>query len=572
MKSKNTIKDLQDIILKKNKVKKAIPPAKKVKVVAKPQAMAAKKTPVPETAKLEQVHEGKILFKGKLNNYLIMGTLPMDFSSLKVTVVVTEDTSDKRSTYKIDLYEHEEVQLAKESIARLFCIQEELVGADMLQLASLLEKYRDEQVITRKIVLEESGRMSHGEETFARSVLTSYNIMGRIDKLMEQSGIRGQEHIKLLLFLAASSYKSKKPLHVNIGGASDIAHELITRLGRFIPQEERLMLNNVSARSFYHCSHEQLVNKALLLPDGIEKKAAHALKMLYHGETLTTATTTKDKLGDMVSSVKQVKSHFSSIAYAGEQGITDNRIIRVQVDESAAQVEKMVQYQNEKYAGLINDDDEKSASDKLRHIIYCIEAMEVINPYAGKIILPARPENLIAINGLFQALVIQICLLHQYKRKKDKAGRLLAEPLDSSIACDILFKAMVMESDELEGQTSKFFADIKAHIMKKAGDKAKEYWFTMRELRHEMNIPKTSCFRLVDDLHKLEYLERKGHANTGYSYRIIFWDDMEKTRKKMRDTINTQLAKLGVPHTEYISGTPEPNTGRVSTGGVPSAA
>ncbi len=131
---------------------------------------------------------------------------------------------------------------------------------------------------------------------------------------------------------------------------------------------------------------------------------------------------------------------------------------------------------------------------------------------------------------------------------------------------------MSVEINELEPQAREFFTNLKTHVIRTAGNKVGEYWFTMRELRYELNIPKTSCFRLVDDLLEQEYLERRGYANTGHSYRIVYWDDIYKNRKRMRDNINAQLEKLGVPPIMHPIGTPEPLLGKASTGSVPSAA
>lgn len=570
MKSKDKVKNLQDLILKKDKATKPVPPARKIKAIAKPRPMA--KSQEAPTGKLELVHEDKLLFKGKLN-YFIMGKLPMAFESLKVTLVVTEETSMKRNIFKVDLYEYEEVQRTKESIARLFLMEEELVGADMLQLATLIDNRRSEQVIYRNIEMEESGKMSHGEERTARALLMGSDIIGRIDQLIEKAGIVGQKDIRLLLFLTASSYKSAVPLHLGLKGNPDTVNEIIGKTGGFIPSEDRLLLNNVSARSFYHCTSGQLKGKALFLPNGLEKKAAHAMKLLQQSGVLTTATTQKDMLGDMVSALKQVKSHFSSITMLPDTDEGNAAMLKICLDEREEQTKKLLQYQNNKYAGTIHEEEEKRAADLLRHIIYCIEPVEVVNPFAGKVIIPVRPENVIAINNLFQALVSQVSLLHQYKRKKDKEGRLVAELPDIKAACDIFVKTVSFETDELDPQARKFFTDLKRYVIEKGGDKPNEYWFTLRELRDEMAIAKTSCHRYMKPLQDMEYVEDdQGHKNTGLKYRIAYWEDIDKNRKKLKESISAQLQKLGVPPVPHRVGTPEPATAKASAGGVPSAA
>ena len=71
--------------------------------------------------------------------------------------------------------------------------------------------------------------------------------------------------------------------------------------------------------------------------------------------------------------------------------------------------------------------------------------------------------------------------------------------------------------------------------------------FTQRELRLTLNISKTQCFRYMEDLELLEYIQKTGgYSNKGYKYKILYWDDMDKIKDKVKAELNKQLALL--PH------------------------
>ena len=68
---------------------------------------------------------------------------------------------------------------------------------------------------------------------------------------------------------------------------------------------------------------------------------------------------------------------------------------------------------------------------------------------------------------------------------------------------------------------------------------------TSRDIRLALNISKSQCFRNMEDLERLEYIQRAGgHANRGYRYKISFWDDMERIRTKVKTELRLQLEKI----------------------------
>src|SRR6185312_3574067 len=435
---KNTIKELQGIIQNKGQGKNRMDKAS---------------APMVTTPKLEVIHEAKLLYKGRCNNFYVLGNLSQDLSALKITLLVVEDDTEKRERYKLDLYEPEQVKEAIEAIALKFQVKEEILEADFQILTSLLEKYRDGLVEAQQANAKKSPSiqriMAPVQERAAIEFLSVDKLMERTDQLLAKAGVIGQEKIRLLVFLAGTSYKSDTPLHLAIAGNPANVNMFINACRKCLAPEDAVMLGNVSGKSFYHCTNGELMNKVLILPNGLDKKAGQALNQLQQEKSLSTATTIKDRLGNMISSVKQVQSHFSTIMCENNDEVNQEKF-RVCLDESSEQTTQIINYQNNKFSDALDGKEEQKATNLLKFIVRSLKPVQVINPNANKVILPVKSNALIKMNQIYQGLVKQVCIFHQFQRKKDEQGRLLAEIEDMEIAGEMLFNAMVMETDELD--------------------------------------------------------------------------------------------------------------------------
>lgn len=546
------VKQLQEIIHNGNG--KAIAPAA---VASVPVTSIVSGPPVEipeEKPTLTFIHEQKLLYKGRICNYYILGALSQDFSELPITLAVTEDSSNKRLRYKLDLYEKEECQQYAIEIGSLFQADDRAILNELTTLTELLEKYRDEQLEKQQGQYKLNKvlpPMFPTDEKAAIDFLSAPDLMQRIDSLLEQSGI--QENLRLLLYTVGASYKSGVPLHIGIAGNSSVVKNLINLTGKCLPAEDVLLLTNVSARSLYHSTNGELVKKIMLLPNGVDKKAGQSLKQLQQGETIATATTVKDRLGNMRTMVEKVDCHFSSLVYVSSKE-QYGHIITVSINDA---IDQVVQYYNNKVAGLIDEKQELKAQELLQNIVRCIKPFQVINPYADRIILPLNEDAALQINMHYQTLVQQVCLLHQYQRNKDAQGRLIAQVEDMRVAADLLFSVMTMEGDELEDPAlRKFYERVKSYVKKQVGDSKENYRFTMREIRQHLRLSKNYCFRYMGELQQLEYVKRIGYANRGFKYEVAYFDDVNKERTKMKDDLNKQLDELSRSKNKLMRRTP----------------
>jgi hypothetical protein len=507
---------------------------------------------------LEIVHENKILLRRGRVSFAILGALSQDLSSMRVTLMIEEHVLGRKERTKIDLYERELLSNLAFRVSEMFDQEASVIERDLLLLTDLLEKHRENQLLISKpdyISQRQHSLMSNEQEKHCIEFLKQPDLIRRIDEQIEKAGVVGEENTRKLLFVIASTFKMSTPLHALVQGSSGSGKShLINGIGQCLPPEDVMSMTRVTSKSFYHYSRNQLVDKLLLIQDfdGLDEEAQYAFRELQSAGNISSSTTYKDRSGNLVSAIKNVRSHFASlVATTKGEVYYDNmsRSVIIGVDESEEQTLKIMSYQNKQLAGLIEAGEEKRARVFLQNCIRSIKPYEVLNPYADKIKLPLEAKMLRRLNSHYQAFVKQITILHQHQRPKDSQGRLIAEPQDLKMACSILFDAIMLKVDDLDSSLRQFFDRMKNYVQELAHKSKKpltEAVFTQRDVRLCLRVSKSQCFRFMEDLELLEYVQRTGgYANRGFKYKIVFWDNIETLRERIKSDLEKQLANLG---------------------------
>ena len=382
---------------------------------------------------------------------------------------------------------------------------------------------------------------SFGGAGQAIQILQEDNLFNTINKLIEQSGIIGEANSRLLLFIIASSYKTKSPLHAIVQGSSGSGKtHLISKIADIIPQEDVLRFTRITESSLYNWGEYELVNKLLVIEDldGLKEEAMFAMRELISNQRLSSSVSIKDKKGNIKSTKKEVKGVFSSLSATTKGEIYEDNMSRsflLAVDESQDQTDKIINYQNQRIAGEINEQEQEKAKEKLQKIIRALKVEEVQNPYATKIQLPENVHKKRRLNEMFQNIIKQITIINQYQRRTQN-GRIVTEIVDIENAVEILFESIILKIDELDGSLRQFFEKLKKKF--KTDD------FTRFEAMEATGFKKTQLQHYINQLVQLEYLKQYGHGNKGYKYKIFHFDDIQSVRKKLKDHFIKQIKDL----------------------------
>lgn len=376
----------------------------------------------------------------------------------------------------------------------------------------------------------------------------------QLNDLIEKSGIVGEQDSRLLLFIIASSYKTKHPLHAIVQGSSGSGKtHLISKIADLMPQEDVLRFTRITESSLYNWGEYELVGKLLIIEDldGLKEEAMFAMRELISNQRLSSSVSIKDKKGNIKAVKKEVRGVFSSLSATTKGEIYEDNMSRsflLAVDESSEQSRRIIAYQNRRYAGEVSHQSEEKTKHFLQNIIRNLVPYHVINPFATRLELPEEVHKIRRLNEMFQSIVRQITLINQQNRQLTDDGKLITQVEDLKQATEVLFESIVLKVDELDGSLRQFFEKLKAYLAKKAHKEnanGSEIDFTQREIRQAFNMSKAQCSRYMNSLIELEYLTSKYAGNLRkIAYRVDYWDDYQKLRQTIKEKILRQIEQL----------------------------
>lgn len=518
-----------------------------------------KKEPVQDkpspTSKLDTSNPYNLLYTGEIARYSIRGGLRSDMDSLKVSIVI--ESLKQAGPYmkyrnKADLYENRQVEkIAREASDKLD-VRADLIELDMHRLTDLLEDYRDSLYAKGKegerhpVIKADPATISR-----CRDFLSSPDLIQRLNRVIGESGVVGEETNRMFLFIIATSYKMPDTLHALIQGSTGSGKtHLLDRISRLMPPEDVKRFTRVTDSSFYNYGAYDLQNKLICLEDldGMKEEAQLAFRELQSREMLSTSTTGQDEKGNLRSYEKVVYGPIASLSCTTRGDIYEDNMSRcfvIAVDETMEQTGRVISYQNRKASGAIDAGRQQETALMLQNCIRLLKPYPVINPYADKVHLPQEAHKIRRLNELYQSFVRQVTLVNQYRRDKDSRGRLITRKEDLLVAADIMFESILLKIDELDGGLRQFYERLKDYVKAMGGDHHGTYAFGQREVRMALNVSKSQLQRYIYDLRGLEYIVLSdGHVNKGYRYRIIYWDDITRIRARLKRHLEGQLAQL----------------------------
>lgn len=478
-------------------------------------------------------------------NYFIKGFRTDQLDSLKVTLLTKLDYLFYSS--KLDLYEHKQLETYAKATADKLQLKKENIESDLYHLTNLLEQYRDKEHFQKSQKQESNIQVTTATATRCITFLKQPNLIKAFNNLIQNAGIIGEETNRILLFIIASSFKMPDTLHALIQGSSGSGKtRLLKIISHLMPDEDVKRYTRVTDNSFYNQDEYFFVNKLLCFEDmdGLKEDAQLAVRELQSNEILITSTSVKDTNGSIKGGERTVRGPIASLSCTTKGETYEDNISRcflVAVDESIDQTMRIINYQNELSAGLIDKKSQAETTIFVQNCIRLLKSYEVINPYANKIKLPQNAHKIRRLNELYQSFVKQITLLNQYQRKTDHQGRLITETEDLQTACNVLFESIVLKVDELDGSLRGFYEKLKNYIL----PKGENHEFTQREIRQYLNISKAQCSRFFYSLLSMEYITVKYMGNQRkMCYSIDYWDNHAKLRAQIKDDISNQIEKL----------------------------
>jgi len=489
---------------------------------------------------------------GKLHITILGGIKLTGLDRLKVTLkVVVAEKKQHAFRHNLDLYNSIQVGQLVERASSMLEVEAELMSEAVNNLISVLEDYRTEHLEALKPKPQELKKLTEAEHKAAVAFLKEPHLLKRTQQAISQSGIVGEETNSLIAYLTYTSRKRATPLHLMCLGASGTGKTwLQEKAGELMPEEDKIEITTLSNNAFYYFGKEELKHKLLLIEDldGADN-VLYPLRELQSKRRISKTVTLKDSKGNMKTVTLNVEGPVCvSGCTTKEQLYEDNanRCILLYMDNSAEQDKRIMDYQKQLSAGLIDRQAESKVKEQLKNVQRILHPVAVRNPYATCMQLPDevfKPRRTMLLLLLFTET---ITYYNQYQRTlhTDKVtGEQYIESTaeDIEAAFNLLETTLLKKSDELNDACRTFFERLKAWLKQNNQES-----FYSRDIRTALRVAPSSLQRYLYDLERMGYVAiGKGNRYKGFEYKVQTWDDMQGIQQRTRDMVNAILTQVG---------------------------
>jgi DNA primase len=487
-----------------------------------------------------------------------------NLSKLKISLhVALKADKSKHFRDEANLYSYAQIKKTTQNISESLGISSPYISQVMSDLTQKLESYR----LTLKTEFntekkDEKPRLSPEETKEAMNLLASPNLLRKTLKLIEESGLVGQQKNGMLLFFLYLSRYFDEPLHAIIFGKSGSGKTYLqTKISDCIPPEDLRVVTSLTENTLYYSPKGFWKHKVLMIEDleGVYQ-AFLPLREMMSKQEISKFTTDKDSQGNNVQLLLKVEGPICVSGATTKEWIYEdnaNRSYLLLIDESKDHLDQVMDYQRREYAGQIDKTGQQKAKIQLQNAQRLLRKVKVINPYAQELQIPEMVFKKLRTNNHYLKLIQIISYYCQFNReiKTDGEGTIFIETNleDISWANRLIKESLLTKSDELSGNLRQFFEILKG-IMNQRKESEKSFY--AKEIRQQLRLNPMTVNRHLRDLEMRSYIRQiGGNRKTGYEYIIELWEeyaDLQKGIEQMDEQLE-QIKKRLEKQTEKAS-------------------
>jgi DNA primase len=524
----------------------------RAKITARHEDAGTKESHQPQ-AKLETSNPELLTYDTDKLLITILGGIKitgLDRMRVTLKIELKQYSSSLPIRHSLDLYHTKQVEQFTEKMAGQVCSSTTEAERTISELTTKLEQYRQEKLEHLKPKKEEKRQLTEREKKEAIQYLKDPKLMTKTLADVVKSGIVGEIQNSLIAYLAYTSRKREKPLHIICLGASGTGKTYLQeKISELMPEEEKIEITTLSDNALYYFGREELKHKLILIEDldGAEN-VLYPLRELQSKRKISKTVTLKDNKGNLKTITLEVEGPVCVSGCTTREKIYDdnaNRSILLYIDDSAEQDKRIMEYQQKASAGQVNTYEEAIVREKLKNVQRALQPIKVINPYAEIIDLPQEVFKPRRTLMLLLSFIETVTFYHQYQRQmknNEATGEHYIETTkeDIEIAFRLMKHVLFSKSDELNKATRNFLETLKT---KTGIDKT----FYAGELRKEMRLTPSTMKRHLIDLVRNGYVSIKGGSKyRGFEYEVSDYEEYQKLKSNIDEKLNEILAKIKV--------------------------
>jgi DNA-binding HxlR family transcriptional regulator len=505
--------------------------------------------------KLNTTNSESLVYQNDILKQTVLGGIKLEgLDRMRVTLKVElKDSSRPPVRHNLDLYNDNQLEKFIRKIAERLEIGTSVIAASLSELTEQLEKYRLDEIKAQQNTANQIKHLTEKEKEAAKENLSTENLLEQTTTDLQNTGIQGEEYNALILLLAMTSRKMRDPLSVICLARSGVGKSyLMEKVAECIPPEEAKEHTQFSGNSFYYFKREEIKGTVFLIEDLDGAQAVmFPIRELQTKKRISKTVTIKDKNGQMRTITLIVEGPVSVIGCTTKEKIYEdnaNRAILIYLDGSKQQDERIMNYQKNLRANLINTYAEKLLQEKLQNMQRVLEPIKVVNPYAPIIDIPKEDFKPRRTLPLLLSFIEAITFYHQYQRKQQvekTTGELFIQvhPQDVENGFKLMKDVLFRKADELSGAAREFYQFVSDKQRKFTDPKLNNgKGFYARNVREETRIHPRTLNRYLNELSEYGLLQVTGgnKNTTGYSYKLV----ANRSYEDLQKSIDAQIEKV----------------------------
>lgn len=453
--------------------------------------------------------------------------------SLRVTLKIGKQDSYEVVRNSINLFSSTHVEKFITHVSCTLEISDVTIRKAFIQLTSELETYRLDTQTQDPEDSCNSYELPDEEREQAETFLKSKDLLSNTNNLIGASGIIGEDHNRLLMYLIFTSRKTTNPLHcISFGSSGAGKTHLQTKVANLIPSEDKVEITQLSANAFYYFGQYELKQKLILIEDmdGAEDGLL-PLRELQTKKRISKSVVHKGIGGFGRTNHRVVEGPVCVAGCTTQESIYEdnaNRSFLLYIDESPEQDKRIMAYQRLQFAGKIDVDAELQAAKQLRNVQRILKPVKVVNPYAEYLELPKTVFKPRRTNMHYLQLIEVITFYHQYQREEkydELSGEAYIETTleDVQLANTLIKDVLLRKSDRLNGVTRDYFENLTAYL-KTRNTKV----YNNQDIRRTLRINEATLRRYHKTLVTEGYVQRTSNkVGQAHEFMVLDVDEFQ---------------------------------------------
>lgn len=514
--------------------------------------------------KIDTINEQSITYTTEELSFTILGGIKLEgLDRLRVTLKIevanrkfkhylnNPDIADLALRQNLDLYNDTQVEKLIRRTAERLEVGSTAIAKAIADITNQLEVYRLTEIEKNQHQTAALKKLLTNAETqAAKNFLSEPNLIQRTTEYIGKSGVIGEELNRILMYIIFTSRKLNHPLHiVSLGSSGTGKTHLQEKVSELIPDEDKLEITTLSENAFYYFGQRELSHKLILIEDlDGAINVLFPLRELQSKKRISKTVTFKDTRGITKTITLTVEGPVSVAGCTTRERIYEdnaNRSFLIYLDESSEQDNKIMQYQRELAAGLINTDEQEKIKQLLQNTQRILQNIKIVNPYATQLQLPKEVFKPRRTNKHYLDFIEAITFYHQYQREQkadENTGETYIETAIEDIeeANKLMKEILLRKADELSGACRNYFEQLKKYL-----EETKLTTFTNRSTGQALRIAHSTIKRYHFELHNAGLIKTiHDKKSKTYWYEITTAQEYEQLKASIHNALDEVLQKI----------------------------